>query len=97
MRLRCPGDGRLVNREPLNLVPLETEDLPLAASRFQRALDDGSQVRAATFLDRPALSGRYGRVHTPTRALGTVVCTVPISRDGVFRAHFAGVGEPLVR
>jgi hypothetical protein len=52
---------------------------------------------AAAFLEKLALSGRYVQVQTPTRALGTVVCNVPISRDGLFRAFFAGVGEPLVR
>jgi hypothetical protein len=51
----------------------------------------------AAFLEKLALSGREVQVHTPTHALGTVVCNVPISRDGVFTARFAGVGEPLER
>ena len=70
------------------------------ASPFRRwwfAVEAPEPSPAAAFLEKLALSGRYVPVHTPTRALGTVVCNVPISRDGVFTAYFAGVGEPLLR
>ena len=73
------------------------EDPASPLRRWWFAVEAPEPSPAATFLEKLALSGSYVRVHTPTRALGTVVCTVPISRDGVFRAHFAGVGEPLVR
>ena len=74
------------------------EDPASPLRRWWFAVEAPEPSPAATFLEKLALSGGYVRVFSPVdRALGTVVLNVPISRDGVFRAHFAGVGEPLVR
>ena len=73
------------------------EDPASPLRRWWFAVEAPEPSSAAAFLEKLALGGRYVQVHTPTRALGTVVCTVPTSQGGMFRAHFAGVGEPLGR